>query len=199
MSIGNMSLTFFGVFSALTAIGQSLEDQGHTRQGLLLGSFFSLPAALAGAMICLYPGTELEETSIPLWADSHPLLSPLFAATGLSAGAAALTLAAAQGEGISEQSRERLNRFSIVALAAQLAGVLLVEDGWRSHGFSSLQHSSHSAMYRLSVLGCGICCAPDFSPPARIGQQEETGKSEHCRHSNPCRQLSAVRGDYGSR
>lgn len=156
MSIGNMSLTAFGIFSGLTAAGQMLEDLGHEKKGRAMSRIFSIPAAAAGGMLCLYPGTELEKTCTPMWAASYPLLSPLFAATGLSAGAAALTVAA-QCMTVSEKGRDRLNRFSILALGVQLAGTLLVEIVWRKRmAVHSFKHFSHAFAYRFGVLGIGI-------------------------------------------
>lgn len=154
MSIGNMALTSFGVFGGLTMIGQGLEDLGRCRPGRLLGQSFMLPAALAGGMLCLYPGTEIEETSVPLWAGSHPLLAPLFAATGLSAGAAALTLAAGT-KSVAEESRDRLNELAATVLAVQLGAAMLVEKTWRAGRFSSLR-ASRDPLHRLGVMTCGL-------------------------------------------
>ncbi|MDW7772638.1 MAG: NrfD/PsrC family molybdoenzyme membrane anchor subunit [Desulfobulbaceae bacterium] len=156
MSIGNMSLTLFGVFSGLTAIGQILEDLGRKKAGQLLGRIFSVPAAAAGGMICLYPGTELEETCTPLWADSHPLLSPLFAATGLSTGAAALTIVSGYMD-VSDQGRDRLNTFAALALGVQLGGAVLVDRSWRCKaGAQSYPGSRYSFLFRFGVIGLGI-------------------------------------------
>ena len=155
MSIGNVSLTAFGIFSFLTAAGQLLVDLGHT-SGRTAGAIFSLPAAAAGGMICLYPGTELEKTCTPLWAGSSPLLSPLFAATGLSAGAAAMSIAA-QRLVVSDRGRDLLNRFSLLALCVQLTAALLVEKKWYGDKvIDSFMGSRHASMFRLGVIGPGI-------------------------------------------
>lgn len=156
MSIGNMSLTAFGLFSFLTAAGQLLEDLGHTSSGRALSGMFSIPAAAAGGMICLYPGTELEKTCTPLWAGSSPMLSPLFAATGLSAGAAALDIAA-ERLAVPDRQRDLLTRFSLLAHGIQLAAAFLVENKWRSsQAFRSFKGSRHALMFRLGVIGPGI-------------------------------------------
>ncbi len=155
MCIGNMSLTTFGIFSGMTAIGQMLEDYGYTTTGRRISTAFSLPAAAAGGMICLYPGTELEETCTPLWTASHPLLSPLIASTGFSCGAAALAIAA-QHMHVSDQGHKQLNNLASMTLGVQLAIALLTEGAWRNNPSGrSYQASVHALAYRFGI-GIGI-------------------------------------------
>ena len=145
MSIGNLSLVGFGLFSALAALGRLLEDLGHRKAGRRLSRLSSLPAAAAGGMICLYPGTELEQTCTPFWAVGHPLLAPLFAATGMSVGTAAMTLAGRKLD-ISAVTSRQLNLFGLLTALCQLLIVLRLEQKWDKRGLAS----------RSTIIALGI-------------------------------------------
>ncbi len=118
MSIGSWSLMSFGVFSGLTAGSQLLEDQG-VKAGRWLARIFQVPAALAGGMVSLYTGTELEETSLPLWAKSFPLLAPLFFSSNAASAVSALKLATRNG-GLSPGAQRKLDRLSVMARTAEV-------------------------------------------------------------------------------
>ena len=155
MSIGNLSLTSFGFFSTLTAAGQLLEDLGCRRAGHSM-TLMSYPAALAGAMVCLYSGSELEQTCSPLWAQSYPMLSALFAATGLSVGASALSLTALS---LHEPpaAHERLRTISLIAQGVQLFLALKAESAWRKRpGTATFGHSPASRRFTAGALGIGM-------------------------------------------
>ncbi len=157
MSIGNLSLTAFGLFSGLAAVGEIGKDTGHgSSAGRPAGRILGIPAAAAGAMICLYTGTELEETSTPLWASAHPMLAPLFGATGMSIGAAALSLTA-EFLNVSDAARRRLGRFAMLAQGVQLTAAKLLEHAWRRlPSAGSFQGSGHALTFRYGILGLGI-------------------------------------------
>ena len=90
MSIGSYILTSFGGASLVTAVGEALRRHPAAARA---ADFAQIPAAAAGAGMLSYTGALLSSTSIPLWASESPLLAARFAASGMAAGAAALSLA----------------------------------------------------------------------------------------------------------
>lgn len=90
MSVGSYILTAFGGASFITAVGEALRRHPAAARAADLAQ---LPAAAAGAGMMSYTGALLSSTSIPLWASESPLLAARFAASGMAAGAAALSLA----------------------------------------------------------------------------------------------------------
>ncbi len=155
MSIGNMSLTAFGLFSAGAAAGQLAEDMGYEKPGRWVGRILTLPSALAAGMVCIYTGTELQETCTPLWASARPLLSPLFGVTALATGTSALLVAATLAK-TSAGPLRRAERFSIIVHGLQLVLAKLVESNWRSlPSTRSFRNSRHALTWRYGVLGLG--------------------------------------------
>jgi len=93
MSVGVWALTFFGFFVAVTALDTWARDRGRP-SGLLgetLGRAFNLVGATLGLFIASYTGVLLSVTNQPVWSDTWAL-GGLFLASGLSGGAAAITL-----------------------------------------------------------------------------------------------------------
>jgi formate-dependent nitrite reductase membrane component NrfD len=93
MSVGVWSLTFFGFFVAVTALDTWARDRGR-RAGLLgaaLGRAFNLIGSILGLFIASYTGVLLSVSNQPVWSDTWAL-GGLFLASGLSGGAAAITL-----------------------------------------------------------------------------------------------------------
>jgi formate-dependent nitrite reductase membrane component NrfD len=89
MSIGSYVLSAFGAASGATAMGQWLRDRGGSGR---LARIAEVPAAAAGVGMLTYTGALLTSTSTPLWASEAPHLSARFAASGIAAGASALSL-----------------------------------------------------------------------------------------------------------
>ncbi len=114
MSIGSWSLVSFAAFNALTAGSQMLEDAGFPRAGRRLARIFQIPAVGFGGIVSFYAGTEIEETSLPLWGRSFPVLAPLFAAASASSAASAMILATHKA-GLSPATRRRRENFSLLA------------------------------------------------------------------------------------
>lgn len=90
MSVGSYMLTAFGGASVITAVGEALRRHPSATRA---ADIAQIPAALAGAGMLSYTGALLSSTSIPLWASESPLLAARFAASGMAAGAAALSIA----------------------------------------------------------------------------------------------------------
>jgi protein NrfD len=137
MSIGSWSLTAFGAFSGLTAAGQLLEDAGLPAAGRWMGRIFEIPAAAAGAMVSIYSGTELEETSLPLWAKSYPLLAPLFFTSNAASAVSALQLAT-RGSNLSGETRGRLERLGLMARAVEIFLTRRAIRQWKKKGGGKL-------------------------------------------------------------
>jgi protein NrfD len=156
MSIGSWALTTFGTFSGFVALGQMLEDLSGWTTGRLLARLFSLPAALAGAIVSLYTGTLLAATNIPFWTSAFPFLSSLFASSAASTATAALILTTGE-ENTPESTRRRLSWFALIAGSAELLFATLVERNWhRRQTAEPVQHQPLEPAWRFGVLGLGI-------------------------------------------
>ncbi|HYY90021.1 MAG TPA: polysulfide reductase NrfD, partial [Chloroflexota bacterium] len=115
-----------------------------------------VPAAGLGALMSVYTGVLLSATSTPLWAATSRHLPALFGATaGASAGAAlslVLALSGAPGTVL-----RRLDRFGLLASAAQLALAVSTDRQWRRAGVSGpLDEAPLAAAHRVGVLALGI-------------------------------------------
>lgn len=154
MSIGSWTLTAFGLFSGLAAVGQLLDDLFDLGLGRRIGRWMGLPGAASGALLSVYTGNLLAATSTPLWAAGYPYLAPLFGATGASTATAALTLLAG---GAARGTRRRLDRLALVASALQLTLALLLDRRWRRAGVDTpLRARPLGLAYRAGALGGGM-------------------------------------------
>ncbi|MFZ0243655.1 MAG: NrfD/PsrC family molybdoenzyme membrane anchor subunit [Desulfobacterales bacterium] len=155
MSIGNMSLTAFGLLSAAAAAGQLVEDLGYAKPGRWVGRILSVPSALAATMVCLYTGAELQETCTPLWASARPLLTPLFGVTAVATGTAGLIMAATIAK-TPAGSLRRAEQFSLIVHGLQVVLVKIVESNWRRlPSTRSFRDSRHALTWRYGILGLG--------------------------------------------
>lgn len=129
MSIGSWGLTVFGAITTLAAANQLASDIARShgsapsvlqrRAGLALASL----SALSGFFLAGYTGALLAATAVPLWAKRPALLGPLFLASAMASGAAAVAAAhtlTANGEAT---ITERLHHLEGVATLAE--GALL--------------------------------------------------------------------------
>jgi formate-dependent nitrite reductase membrane component NrfD len=98
LSTGSYILTAFGALSGVTALGEAARRHP---AAVRAADIAQVPAAIAGAGMLTYTGALLASTSTPLWAAEAPLTGARLAASGMSAGAAALSLA----EQIAERPR----------------------------------------------------------------------------------------------
>jgi formate-dependent nitrite reductase membrane component NrfD len=156
MSIGIWSITPFVELSGLTAIGQIAEDLGKKKAGGVMGCAFGIPAALLGAIVTTYMGTELEETNMPLWASAYPLMAPLYGAAALSASAAALSITAAVTD-TPDAMKNSLNRIALASGAAEMALSGTIESRWRRlRQAASFARASYAPLYRIGYMGAGL-------------------------------------------
>lgn len=125
MSIGIWSLSTMALFNSLSLAGNLLETSGHPGKGRWMDRLCGTIAAAVGAIVPIYMGAELEETSTPVWDGASPFLPPLFAATGFSNGIAALSLTSLYRDD-SMEAWNRLQYPGVVSGAVQLVSIELL-------------------------------------------------------------------------
>ncbi len=158
MSIGTWSLTAFGLLSGFTAIGQIIEDLLGWKVGRWISRISSFPAAVTGGVVAIYTGTLLAATSTPLWASAFPYLSSLFASSAASTATAALILIAGV-KGLKEETRRRLEWFSLVTGTVELLFAGLVDYHWRKEKVDSPLRKPHigiswyGGVFGLAIIG----------------------------------------------
>jgi formate-dependent nitrite reductase membrane component NrfD len=127
MSLGSWGLAAFGFCTGVAALVQALHDGLlERRSAAVAGSMRELGRAVhvVGLPLALfvgsYTGTLLATTSVPSWASRVRVLGPLFAASSIASGAAALAqLVDHDGPG-GDRVHRRLSRVESVGLMAEL-------------------------------------------------------------------------------
>jgi formate-dependent nitrite reductase membrane component NrfD len=129
MSIGSWGLAVFGVVCSLSTVLQILQDLGprvrssSSPRWRLAGLTLSLIGTPLGFFVAGYTGVLLAATAVPLWSKRPALLSPLFLASAMTSGAAAITAAVAISSHAESSAELGLHRFE--ATASLVEGVLL--------------------------------------------------------------------------
>ncbi|UWZ84572.1 NrfD/PsrC family molybdoenzyme membrane anchor subunit [Occallatibacter riparius] len=159
MNHGAWALSGDGLFATLLAVfmipaarlpfGRVLL---HLLQRLLparVVSALGLPFALT---MISYPGVLLETTANPVWSHTN-FLGPLFAASSMSTGAAALALAS--GNSNDHELDRQLARFEDISAAAEAASLIAyaASAGPATRPFTT---GSQSALFVLGAIGLGI-------------------------------------------
>lgn len=156
MSVGAWALAVFGLFSGLAAVAQLAEDLGAGTWAVIAGRVVGIPAAAVGAFIGYYTATLLAATNVPLWAAVPRSLSVLFAASAMSLGAAALTLAA-KAVGSPEAVTRRLELYDLIVAVFELAALVVVDWQWRRQGVAGPIWSwPNLAILLVGVVALGI-------------------------------------------
>jgi formate-dependent nitrite reductase membrane component NrfD len=156
MSIGAWTLTAFGMLSGLTAAAQLVADKWHSGTARMAARTSGVLAAMAAAVVALYTGTLLSATSTPLWMKAHPFLSSWFASSAAATAEASLSLAAEVG-GAPQSTKRRLERFGLVASAAELLFGLIIDRRWRRSGVATpLQKGPLALLYWVGAVGLGV-------------------------------------------
>lgn len=136
MSAGSWGLTIFGAFSFVSFLGVLAEDSrlGFGRWSSLamtlrqgwFATLFQAAGSIAGFFLAAYTGALLSATNQPIWADTT-WLSPLFLASAISTGIAAILLAGpwivATDDEASVHHLEWLDRFAILLELAMIAAM----------------------------------------------------------------------------
>jgi formate-dependent nitrite reductase membrane component NrfD len=112
MNMGAWALTAFG---ALGAGAVAADVSGRPRVARRLGAV----NAVVGAYVGSYTGVLLSTTAVPLWSRSRLFLGPVFVATAVATGAAAVRFAL--GGAAPASTQDALARIETGAMAAELA------------------------------------------------------------------------------
>jgi formate-dependent nitrite reductase membrane component NrfD len=160
MSVGTWGFAAFGLINTLSVLFQALADYQRTHEVEDARPFLGLrvvavPSALAGFFVAGYTGVLLAATAVPLWSKQPYIIAPLFLASAMSSGSAAVvaTIAILDPEG--GVSDHRLNNFEAVAAIteASLLAVWLVALGPTA---KPLLHGRLGAVVRHGAVGAGI-------------------------------------------
>ncbi len=156
MSMGGAwLLTGFGMSTGAVALGQLLLDSGYDKAGSAVTRSFSIPAGLAGGFMSMYMGTELEETSTPLWAEASPLLSSLFGAANASNALALFELAGDRAHA-GDESMRPVTLLAMITEAASIYQLRQVERRWTSSAHATdHSRSRYALLYRTGLITVG--------------------------------------------
>jgi formate-dependent nitrite reductase membrane component NrfD len=130
MSVGSWGLTAFGVISALSAGLQLMDDRSSRREyhpggtRRVAGSLLALFGALSGFFLAGYTGVLLAATAVPLWSKRPALLGPLFLASAMTSGTAAISAVASAMEREEGDAYAQLRALETLSTVAE--GSLLV-------------------------------------------------------------------------
>jgi formate-dependent nitrite reductase membrane component NrfD len=132
MSLGSWGLTEFGMITGLAATLQLLEDGALGAHPALQrlsegwpGRVLHLTGLPSALFVGGYTGVLLASTSTPAWAARARVLGPLFLASGMASGLAALGAIVDATSGSRPDVHRRLARAEVVALVAELALALV--------------------------------------------------------------------------
>jgi polysulfide reductase-like protein len=114
MSTGAWSLALFSTLAA-AAVAADLARRPRVARAI------AFPNAALATYFGSYTGVLLSSTAVPVWARSHRLLGPIFAATSAATGAAAVRLALAAAGTPPEPTRTAAGRVEAGAMAVELA------------------------------------------------------------------------------
>ena len=184
LSVGTWILLAFGLTSGVQAARQASEDDFILKRESLLGRLARLlpskPLSLAQALLGLglggYTGVLLAATAIPLWATAGIVLGPLFLATAVASGAAALALLAGLRLGSSgkgdkddeEEARAEVEALATVSTAAQL-GLEIAREAMTPHTIGQpLRRGKWATIYRVGAIGGGMLTPLALRLPAQV-------------------------------
>ncbi len=161
MSMGTWALTGFSVATSATALLHIAADRSHRPHAWLrhVTTSASTASGLLGFVVAGYTGVLLAATAVPLWSKRPQLLGPLFLASAMSSGAAAIAITSPLRTDAETAADDALHRFEVLATAAE--GILLVS--WISALGSTARPLSEKPLapvVRLGVVGLGMVAAP---------------------------------------
>jgi formate-dependent nitrite reductase membrane component NrfD len=182
LSVGTWILLVFGLTSGVQAARQAAEDSFIIRRESWLGRLARLlpskPLSLAQALLGMglggYTGILLAATAIPLWATAGLLLGPLFLATAVASGAAALALLAglrrtsSDDDGEADEARAEVETLATISTAAQL-GLEVAREAMTSHTIGKpLRRGRWATIYRVGAIGGGMLMPLALRLPAQV-------------------------------
>lgn len=168
LSVGTWILSAFGAVSCVLAAKQAAEDDLIVRRESGLGRFlravpsgpFAALHGLLGIGLGGYTGVLLAITAVPLWAAAGILMGPLFLATAIASGAAALTLLGlARRGGVgddADEARGDVEAIETVAAVAQL-GVIVAREALVPPKISEpLRRGVWGRVFQIGAVGGGM-------------------------------------------
>ncbi|MGE5334810.1 MAG: NrfD/PsrC family molybdoenzyme membrane anchor subunit, partial [Nitrososphaerota archaeon] len=178
LSVGTWILLTFGLISGAQAARQAAEDNFILRRESWLGRLARLlpgkPLSLAQALLGLglggYTGILLAATAIPLWATAGVLLGPLFLATAVASGAAALALLAGlrRGSPDDDEARADVETLATISTATQL-GLEVAREAITPHAIGQpLRRGKWATVYRVGAVGGGMLMPLALRLPAQV-------------------------------
>ncbi|HEU5369802.1 MAG TPA: NrfD/PsrC family molybdoenzyme membrane anchor subunit [Ktedonobacterales bacterium] len=181
LNIGTWLLLAFGLTSGVQAARQAAEDDFILRRaswpGRLAQLLPSKPLSLMQAVLGLgfggYTGLLLAATAIPLWATAGVLLGPLFLATAVASGAAALVLLAGlrqgqRGDDEDEKARAEVETLATVSTATQI-GLEIAREAMTPYAIGKpLRRGTWSTVYRFGAIGGGMLMPLALRLPAQV-------------------------------
>jgi formate-dependent nitrite reductase membrane component NrfD len=186
MSLGSWGLAIFGGVSTLAVAFQIATDaparagHGQRRYWHRISVAIAPLHAVAGFFVAGYTGVLLAATAVPLWSKRPALLGPLFLASAMSSGAAAVAAAAS----LAPDSHEVHSGLrELEALASVTEGALLVS--WIVSLGPTAKPMSTGRLGRLvrhGIAGAGIALpllltAASGVLPRRLRRPAETAAS----------------------
>jgi formate-dependent nitrite reductase membrane component NrfD len=180
MSVGTWGFAAFGLINTLSVLMQALADNhrmydvedARPFRGLRV---LAVPGALAGLFFAGYTGVLLAATAVPLWSKRPYLIAPLFLASAMSSGSAAVTAAIAFLDPEDDVTDHRLSRFEAVCAITEtsLLAVWLVALGPTA---GPLLHGRIGAVVRQGVVGAGVIAPMVISALAQNAPRERRRK-----------------------
>ena len=182
LSVGTWILLAFGLTSGVQAVRQAAEDDFILRRESWLGRLARLlpskPLSLAQALLGMglggYTGMLLAATAMPLWAAAGLLLGPLFLATAVASGAAALALLAGlrrgtpDDDGEADEARAEVETLATISTAAQL-GLEVAREAMTPHTIGKpLRRGKWATIYRVGAIGGGMLMPLALRLPAQV-------------------------------
>ena len=164
LSVGTWILSLFGAVSGVLAAKQAAEDNVVVKRESGLGRFLrALPSGpftaihgLLGLGLGGYTGVLLAITAVPLWAAAGILLGPLFLATAIASGAAALTLIGLARRDGSEAARREIEAVETAAAVAQMSVIVAREALIPPRIQEPLRHGLWGRVWQFGALGGGV-------------------------------------------
>ncbi len=181
LNLGTWLLAAFGLTSGLLAARQAADDGfivpresrlGRQARRLIPTGPLTALWGLTGLGLSGYTGTLLAATAVPLWAAGGVFLGPLFLATGLGSGAAALVLMAL-GWGKrgpeADAARQQIEAVESVSAVAQLAIVAARDAVVPARIDKPLRRGRWGLLYRVGAVGGGMAAPLALRLAIRFG------------------------------
>lgn len=161
LSVGSWALIAYGGLATLSYL-DVLVSEGRFKGAPFAQSYTRIPRKVyavlgtaAGFFVAGYTGVILNITARPLWEATNPLLGSLFIASGASTGAAAIAVVMIRQKIASGEVFNRLQRFDRLAMALELALILLIVIV-AGHYIAPLLFTWYGLLFWFGTVGLGI-------------------------------------------